>query len=165
MSIFLDAVRAFDAHPPRTEQKKARGTLHGGCCTFLVIVLFLAFVANYLLGVPAFGGTYSLVATTKILPFPYTASKADKHILPPITCIAPAGCWVRSQVVISDSDPTRCMYIAPYESFPSVARNIYLESDPTDSLTVLWEDQTNFGISCECHWKIPRLAECAAHGQ
>ena len=46
-----------------------------------------------------------------------------------------------------NDDPQRCVYIAPYENLPEVARNVYLESDPTDSLSVLWEEGTNFGLS------------------
>ena len=138
-------VKAFDAHPPRKTSAHEKGTVHGGLCTCLVFFLFLFFVVYYLQGV--FSDSYSLVASTSVLPFPDSAADADEYLLPEATCIAPGGCWVRSQVAIVDGDPGRCIYVAPYESLPEPARNIYLETDPTDSLTVLWDEATNFGIS------------------
>ena len=88
--MITNCIRSFDAHPPAATQR-AKGTIHGGLCTFIVVVLFLLFVVYYFAGV--FVGTYSLVATTSILPFPDTSADADTFLLPPATCIAPTGCW------------------------------------------------------------------------
>lgn len=98
-----------------------------------------------------FGNTYSVSATTSILPFPHEHS--DAELLPPMWCIAPGGCWARLQLPVgghSHSGGSRCVFIAQHAPFPEAARRIILENDPNEGgLTVLWKASATYGVAYE----------------
>ena len=120
----------------------------GGLLTIIFYPLIAAWVIWYIVGCVITGNNLS--TSTSIIDFTEDANNSVS--LPPMTCIAPGGCFVHPMVVPNPSNGQypgfSCYYLRQGEDFPLYMRQIFLSPDPVESLSIIFNNsQSFFGVS------------------
>ena len=119
-------------------KEEHHGNLIGGIVSLIGYILVLVYLVIYITSVQ----NQSYPITTGVAQFPNTEDTA--LTLPPINCVSPNGCYIKSQKMGDQS----CIFLQQGQALPEEYRKLYYTSDPYEMFQVLSTDHDkNFALS------------------